>query len=995
MTFKRTLFLLLTLLLCAFAMGTAVFAAETLENGNIWYGDEIAVDVKAGTNGYVFRSVYGGDGTNYANYETSNHILNMPGGAVSLLPMLYAYEDYTWIPNGLYEFGSSNYEVMYCCDYVTGYEDGVYYKRINLEDSDYYDADAAAHIRAIVTNSYPYISLEQMKKNLAADGFEYAEELDRAEIIAAVQSAIWHFANEKTVGYGQTADINTKAKSWGGVMHDYSAEMSAEIQKLNSKYAKFEDVGTRVDALIEYLKGLKGTYAEKHAIVISELSIVETVPVQNHDGTYQVVLRLVLNNSGSSQKDDLQLAVSVDGAVVQTRDVKLGVEVYDLFVQAKNGQTIEAVVSGTQTLPLGVYFYEPDGGRDVSQCLVGVASGETSVYASASVSLDLPEEAPAAVDLLLKKVDNTGAPLSGAKFDLSVVTDGSILHVDTYKVDKNGQLQISDLLPGRYILEEKRSPSGYLPLDAPIVFEVEDGETAVLRVVNAPDDVRCELADHQYILTVVNCPIPTEITFSGVKYLGEEFGEGFEIAVADADTFDILGSTLTDANGEFSFTFDYTKEGTYRYIIFEVRGEDPTVIYDRTEYMVTVTVDAEKHGLAASADVETDKLTFHNTRILPTTAQIFGTKYFDGALTGGYTFALADQNGDVLAEAVSDENGVFAFAPIEYTEAGTYFYTVYEVKGDDDAIIYDTNAYDVTVTVTLNGDTLEAEVFSADEIVFRNRTRLPAEAVIAGTKYLDDKAASGFTFLLMNDDGMILSSAESSVDGSFRFPVMTYMKAGEYHYTVREVQDGDGSLIYDKRVVDVTVTVVETENGFSAAVTAEEEIVFRNVTAEKTPASVQFSGIKYLDNEVAGGFIFLLTDENGVLLQSTESTADGIFAFETLTFDAVGTYVYHISEYNDGRQDVLYDENEYMVTVTVVENGSVLTALVEKDDIVFNNLVLEDLMDDPTPLAPSAPTSVIPQTGDDIKTAVIAGVVCVMSAACAMYLLGKKRRTVR
>ena len=41
------------------------------------------------------------------------------------------------------------------------------------EDS-HYDKDAAAHIRAIVTNSYPYVSLADMRTNLATAGFEEA-----------------------------------------------------------------------------------------------------------------------------------------------------------------------------------------------------------------------------------------------------------------------------------------------------------------------------------------------------------------------------------------------------------------------------------------------------------------------------------------------------------------------------------------------------------------------------------------------------------------------------------------------------------------------------------------------------------------------------------------------------------------------------------------------------------------------------------------------------
>ena len=151
-----------------------LFEAAAAEN--VWHGDSYQVEVKAGANGYTYQSSYKGP---YHAYEFSNHMVTngtrrtdhpqyYATDIPQLLILLNAESDYTWSPNGIYEFGKSNYEVLYCCDAVTGYAHGVHYKRMNLEDSDYYDADEAKHIRAIVTNSYPYISVEQMKADLKA-----------------------------------------------------------------------------------------------------------------------------------------------------------------------------------------------------------------------------------------------------------------------------------------------------------------------------------------------------------------------------------------------------------------------------------------------------------------------------------------------------------------------------------------------------------------------------------------------------------------------------------------------------------------------------------------------------------------------------------------------------------------------------------------------------------------------------------------------------------
>ena len=58
------------------------------------------------------------------------------------------------------------------------------------------------------------------------------------------------------------------------------------------------------------------------------------------------------------------------------------------------GQRIRAAVFCVQTLPNGVYFYEPKGGRNVSQCLVGVSMGRTELNAEASINVELPELPP-------------------------------------------------------------------------------------------------------------------------------------------------------------------------------------------------------------------------------------------------------------------------------------------------------------------------------------------------------------------------------------------------------------------------------------------------------------------------------------------------------------------------------------------------------------------------------------------------------------------------
>ena len=78
--FKRIVSAFLTVVMCMSLFTVPAFAKTVFDNGNIWYGDEITREIKAGTDGYTFMTLYKGP---YANYETSNHVL-MGAGAVSL-----------------------------------------------------------------------------------------------------------------------------------------------------------------------------------------------------------------------------------------------------------------------------------------------------------------------------------------------------------------------------------------------------------------------------------------------------------------------------------------------------------------------------------------------------------------------------------------------------------------------------------------------------------------------------------------------------------------------------------------------------------------------------------------------------------------------------------------------------------------------------------------------------------------------------------------------
>ena len=543
----------------------------------VWYGDDLKVDVEAGTDGYTFMALFRKPAH---GYEFGGHFMGDGEGPQTFVVIDTAkYDGKTWTPDGLYEFGESNYEVVYCCDVETIIKDGTYYKRMNLEDSEYYDVEEAAKIRAIVTNAYPYVSVEQMRKNLAKDGFAYAEELTRNEIITAVQCAIWASANDvgaEDLRYAKSYNVGDNLQ-WGYPLHDTSNESGLAVAG-KRVFEVYPEVGTRIDALVDYLLDQTEAYPSKNQVVITGMNIVDSQPIQAKEGVYTIALRVQLNNSGSSKnRDDLSIKIYVDGVKAKTVAVEYGTETYDLTVEASANSTIKAVVEGTQILPEGVYFYAPkpadvdpdndgpelpDGiatAREVSQNLVGVAAGKTEVYAeSKEIKLELDEETPVTGTLQLQKTDENGKILSGAEFALYVVGETSTMYVDTYAVDENGQLTVEGLLPGDYELEETVVPEGYLDPDGVFTFSIDAEGTLV------GDDV----ADG--VMIVVNEQPKYTVTY---EYIGSIQPENpSELPATESYPCGKIVTVAEDATAEGYVFSGWSETGT-----FEMPAEDVVI----------------------------------------------------------------------------------------------------------------------------------------------------------------------------------------------------------------------------------------------------------------------------------------------------------------------------------------------------------------------------------------------------------------------------------
>lgn len=161
-----------------------------------------------------------------------------------------------------------------------------------------------------------------------------------------------------------------------------------------------------------------------------------------------------------------------------------------------------------------------------------------------------------------------------------------------------------------------------------------------------------------------------------------------------------------------------------------------------------------------------------------------------------------------------------------------------------------------------------------------------------------------------------------------------------------------------------------------------------------SPAKVKITAEKVLDAKFARGseFTFELRDAAGTLIQSVKND-DGHIEFDTLRFDAAGTYTYYLTEKAGNEEGATYDDAVYKITVVVTEGTDAYQATVtyEKNGEAYSALPRFYNWSPGVPVDPDQPEPDNPKTGDDSNMmlwAVLAGVSFLM----LILLLFTRRR---
>ena len=349
---------------------------------------------------------------------------------------------------------------VYCCDFETGIlasGERIAYRRLTLENSGYYPPEAASKIRAIAFNSYPVLSLEEMKARMDKAGYTLNGSVSEEQLLSGAQRAIWQYSNSDSVNNQAAYNFSLKIKDGYA---DVIKPPEGKYKESGRQY--YNEINENVQNVYDYLMSLNGKEASPGGIVLNG---VQAAPLSaGTSGAVDVLLRFELKNDrhgGITLDEKDVLTLTANNQIFPCSEWKNeGNGTYSVMLQGVTaGENIDVTISGEQYLARDAYFYEPVSGRHAAQCFVGVAEGSTPVFARGSFRID--EKTERLAYLSVKKTSNRAGTykfnvykaendakelintveITTAEADTCVASEKILLPVGTYIVEEEDAIR--------------------------------------------------------------------------------------------------------------------------------------------------------------------------------------------------------------------------------------------------------------------------------------------------------------------------------------------------------------------------------------------------------------------------------------------------------------------------------------------------------------------------------------------------------------------------
>lgn len=306
-----------------------------------------------------------------------------------------------------------------------------------------------------------------------------------------------------------------------------------------------------------------------------------------------------------------------------------------------------------------------------------------------------------------------------------------------------------------------------------------------------------------------------------------------------------------------------------------------------------------------------------------TNAYIKGRKLLDGQGASGYKFNLI-KDGQVVDTQTSTEGGFIGFKKLDFNTKGEFNYTIKEVKGTDNNIIYDEHEEKVKVVVSEDEKgNLKADItYDSDGVVFNNKTK-PSKLVLKKLVEGTNDKTKDFKFSVNIDGNVQEITLKNNEVKEF-----TNLKA-DSRYEIKELNIPDG---YKLKSIDKASGVVGVNEVVNVVATNEYN----------AKGSFNIKAKKLLENKdlKQGQFKFVLLDENNKTVAESNNDANGNIDFGLVDIEKVGNFTYKIKEINDSQKDIVYDTHEEIVKVNAVDenNGNLkVNVAYDTDGAVFKN----------------------------------------------------------
>ena len=431
-------------------------------------------------------------------------------------------------------------------------------------------------------------------------------------------------------------------------------------------------------------------------------------------------------------------------------------------------------------------------------------------------------------ELIIQKRDSaTGQPLAGAQFRVTtaagcevgldgVIGDSTLTQNGIFTTDSSGEIRITNLAPGAYVLTEIKAPHGYV-MDAPSTNVVigEGGDTQTVVITNTPKG---------------------GLVINKLDSVTHEPLEGVEFTITEADGTVVddnggmtssMGLYRTDENGQIIIdslvgTFIITETKTIEGYTIHEESRTQTVVINPNDTQ-TITVYNDPIG-----GVEIIKVNADDTRErIPNTT--FEIRRMDDALVDTVT---TDKNGRVF---LSLENGSYYAVEIESAEG---------FKLDDTPHYFEVKNGETTV--------LQVENTPVSGILIHKTDSTTGEGIYGVPFILYDSTNTPVGQYTSNNEGYVL------IEG---------LEAGRYY--LRELEN-------EGYVPDTEKKTVYVESGETTEVEWENTPITGQIQITKTsadynsvngwPAGTPIPGTEFeIYNARTGNLVDTVeTDKNGV-----------------------------------------------------------------------------------------------------------------------------------